>query len=105
MFSGCTSLTEAPELPSTVMKERCYEKMFYGCTSLTNFTIAQGFNCNGLNVSVSTRFSAETLVAMLEALADRTGETAYTLTIGATNLNKLTDEQKAIAIGKNWNLA
>jgi hypothetical protein len=42
---------------------------------------------------------------MLEALADRTGETAYTLTIGATNLNKLTAEQKAIAIGKNWNLA
>jgi len=33
-FSGCTSLTKAPELPATVMVEGCYEKMFEGCKSL-----------------------------------------------------------------------
>jgi hypothetical protein len=79
--------------------------VFYGCSSLTNLTLAQGFNCNGLNVSASTLFTAETIVACLEALADRTGQTAYTITFGTTNLNKLTAEQKAIAINKNWNLA
>jgi hypothetical protein len=42
---------------------------------------------------------------MLEALADRTGQTAKTLTMGATNLAKLTDGQKAIATNKNWTLA
>jgi hypothetical protein len=66
--------------------------------------LEQGFNAN-LNISASTLYSVETLVAMFEALADLTGQTAKTLTIGATNLAKLTDEQKAIAINKNWTLA
>ena len=35
MFSGCTSLTTAPELPATTLAERCYYYMFSGCTSLT----------------------------------------------------------------------
>ena len=35
MFSGCTSLTQAPELPATTLAEYCYDDMFYGCTSLT----------------------------------------------------------------------
>ena len=35
MFSGCTSLTTAPELPATTLEERCYNSMFDGCTSLT----------------------------------------------------------------------
>ena len=35
MFSGCTSLTQAPELPATTLAEFCYAGMFKGCTSLT----------------------------------------------------------------------
>ena len=35
MFSGCTSLTTAPELPATTLAQDCYEHMFAGCTSLT----------------------------------------------------------------------
>ncbi len=35
MFNGCTSLTTAPELPATTLAGNCYERMFYGCTSLT----------------------------------------------------------------------
>ena len=35
MFSGCTSLTTAPELPATTLAEYCYTSMFAGCTSLT----------------------------------------------------------------------
>jgi hypothetical protein len=35
LFSGCTSLTQAPELPATTLAERCYAYMFEGCTSLT----------------------------------------------------------------------
>ena len=42
---------------------------------------------------------------MFEALKDNTGTTAKTLTLGATNLAKLTEEQKQIATDKNWNLA
>ncbi len=35
MFNGCTSLTQAPELPATTLSDGCYAEMFYGCTSLT----------------------------------------------------------------------
>ena len=35
MFCGCTSLTTAPELPATTLEEYCYGSMFSGCTSLT----------------------------------------------------------------------
>jgi hypothetical protein len=35
MFSGCTSLTTAPELPATTLTSYCYSSMFSGCTSLT----------------------------------------------------------------------
>ena len=35
MFSGCTSLTAAPELPATELADYCYSYMFAGCTSLT----------------------------------------------------------------------
>ena len=34
MFSGCTNLTSAPALPSTILAEGCYESMFYGCKDL-----------------------------------------------------------------------
>ena len=35
LFSGCTALTKAPELPATTLRNQCYQQMFYDCTSLT----------------------------------------------------------------------
>jgi hypothetical protein len=35
MFSGCKSLTSAPELPATILADDCYYSMFTQCTSLT----------------------------------------------------------------------
>ena len=34
MFQDCTSLTQAPSLPATILKNKCYFAMFYNCTSL-----------------------------------------------------------------------
>ena len=38
MFRGCTGLTKAPELPATTLAERCYHFMFRGCKGLTSVT-------------------------------------------------------------------
>ena len=35
MFSGCTGLTSAPELPATTLAPSCYRQMFSGCTKLS----------------------------------------------------------------------
>ena len=101
-FYGCTSLSDMT-ISNTVAK--LGKSVFINCSNLTNVTLGSGFNCNGLDLSPSTKYSVDTLVAMLTALADRTGQTAYTLTLGATNLAKLSDAQKAIATDKNWTLA
>ncbi len=34
LFSGCASLTKAPELPATTLTKQCYEGMFSNCTNL-----------------------------------------------------------------------
>ena len=38
MFSGCTSLTSAPELQATTLTPYCYQNMFRACSSLTAVT-------------------------------------------------------------------
>ena len=35
MFFSCISLTQAPDLPATILASDCYNTMFYNCTSLT----------------------------------------------------------------------
>lgn len=101
-FYGCVALTDIT-IPNTVTTISV--GVFTNCSNLTNVTLGSGFNGNGLDLSPSTKYSVDTLVAMLTALADRTGQTAYTLKLGAKNLAKLSDEQKAIATDKNWTLA
>jgi hypothetical protein len=100
--SNCKSL-KTVSLPNTLQSAK--NSPFGGCTALEFVTLEQGFNCDGLNLSSSTLYSVETLVAMLEALEDLTGQKAKTLTIGSANLAKLTEEQIAIATNKNWTLA
>ena len=34
MFNGCTSLTQAPELPANMLADSCYSGMFQGCTNI-----------------------------------------------------------------------
>jgi hypothetical protein len=35
MFTDCTALTAAPNLPATTMADNCYSSMFNGCKALT----------------------------------------------------------------------
>lgn len=42
MFYGCKSLTAPPELPATTLTTDCYSDMFYGCTSLKLSTTQTG---------------------------------------------------------------
>lgn len=101
-FNSCVSLSDVT-LPASL--ETIGSTIFSGCSALENVTFESGFNANGLDLSVSTLYSVNTLVTMLNALANRTGQVPYTLTLGSTNLAKLNNEQIAIATEKNWTLA
>ena len=102
MFWSCANLTTI-SIPSSVTT--IANNAFASCTNLEYVTLANGFNANKLTLSSSTKYSHDTILSWLNALADRTGQTAYTLTMGSTNLAKLTADEIAIATNKNWNLA
>ena len=101
-FQGCTALTTI-NFPASLSE--IADNAFASCTYLENVTLENGFACNGLNLSASTKFSVQTMVAMFNALLDKTGEQACTLKLGSANLEKLSNEQIAIATEKNWTLA
>ena len=47
MFSGCTSLVTAPELPATTLATCCYLNMFGRCTSLTTAPVLPATKLSG----------------------------------------------------------
>lgn len=80
---------------------------FAGATSLENLTIGGVIGKNGFDVSSCKKLTVESLLSILNALQDKstdTSGTSWVITIGSTNLAKLSDEQKQIATDKGWNL-
>ena len=111
ILSKCSSLVEG--FGTCVSLEMIGEYSLSTATKLYNAFA----NCGNLrhihlknipvsfDISASTRFEENDLVEILNNLVDLTGKTSQTLTMGATNLAKLTDAEKAIATNKNWTLA
>ena len=116
---------ETVSLP--VLKELRGSDSFMNCYSLREFTFPNTFislgkatqfpgciNLNTINLITNWRWSLnvkdcplthECIIDMFNKLKDLTGEDSLTLTIGANNLAKVTDEEKLIATNKNWILA
>ena len=99
MFFGCTTLTTIPAFDTS--KVKWMGDMFSGCPNLT--AIHMTGMAADLDISVSTRFTREALVEILNNLGTVTPMNR-TLTMGSTNLAKLTDEDKLIATNKGWAL-
>ena len=122
-FSNCNNLTSIPMIDTSNVTNMGY--VFESCSKLTsvpalntsNVTNMGGtfYHCYNLetihmhgmkvsfDISASTKFTREALVEILNNLATVTA--SRTLTMGSTNLAKLTDADKAIATGKGWKLA
>lgn len=99
MFYGCFGLKDIPQL--NVSNVTNMSGIFTTCYLLTNVRM-YGMKAD-LDIHYSTRYTRESLVEILNNLATVT--TTKTLTMGSTNLAKLTDEDKAIATNKGWTLA
>jgi hypothetical protein len=80
--------------------------MFQELIALTELEIIGTIGKNGFNVN-GLPLTHDSLIGILYALQDKTGDTSGTswvCTLGATNLAKLTDAEKAIATQKGWSL-
>ena len=123
MFQSCSKLTSVPLFDTSNVTNMYY--MFYNCSSLTSIPLLDisnvtsmydmFFGCSrletihminigaDLNIHYSTKFTREALLEIIGNL--KTVTSTKTLTMGATNLAKLTEEDKAIATNKGWTLA
>ena len=100
-FYVCKSLISIPKLD--VSKVIIMDYIFGGCINLE--TIHMINMKVSFNISSSTKFTREALLEIINNCYDLTtlNRTA-TLTMGTTNLAKLSEEDKAIATAKGWTL-
>ena len=100
MFIGCYSLQTIPQLNTSSVTNM--SSMFSSCSYLEFLTMT---NIKlSFSISSSTKFSQETLEALIDNLVDLTGQTAQTFTMGSTNLAKVSQEKKDLATARNWSL-
>jgi hypothetical protein len=101
-FSECSKLVTIRRL---VLNAGCeYMDTFSMCSELMNLNVEGTIGKNGFNVSNSPKLTHDSLMRILNCLEAKT-EGTWTVTLGATNLAKLTDAEKAIATEKGWTLA
>lgn len=101
MFEGCSSLTSIPEMMASNVTNAT--DMLHRCTNLTDLGGFVGLKCT-LNLSYCPKLTHDSLMAVIDKAADVTASPA-TLILGANNIAKLTDAEKAIATSKGWTLA
>lgn len=130
MFYKCQGLTEVPSLDTSGgtdfnrMFSNCsilktiggidisnatdVTDMFYNVTWLENVTFNGVIKIEGLVFYYHDKLTHDSLMSIINALYDWAAEgstSTYKLTLGSTNLAKLTDAEKAIATEKGWTLA
>lgn len=93
MFHGCRML-------SSCIGNRTIDDVI-----LNNITCLQGMKYGTAGFVEAINLDRASLRAVINGLADLTGQTAQTLTLGAKLIAKLTEEDIAIATNKNWTIA
>lgn len=129
MFYSCKNLVEIPAFDTsngTNFSSFCYScdnletvgginitnatnisGMFNYSTKLTNITFDGVIKLTGLYFAQHTLLTHDSLMSAINALYDYASEGTtgtFKLTLGSTNLAKLTDAEKAIATQKGWTL-
>lgn len=105
IFQDCVSLKRIPSLTFENLS-RFAATCFRNCKALEEMNVYGEINVTGMDVSASTKLTHDSLMSIINALKDYSTEGGtYKVTLGATNLAKLSDTEKAIATNKGWELA
>ncbi len=103
MFYNCRKLESIDEFYPSVNTK--FSGTFSTCYGLTKIIFMSEIAVDGLAISHCSKINKESLMSILNQLKDYTGTgTTKTVTLGTTNLAKLTDAEKAIATQKGWTL-
>ena len=117
-FSNCNTLTNTfnhsysgrtTNVTLKVSEKTKFSGTFnYGQTSYVTFTDDSVIGQNGLNLTRWEAMQHDNLMSVINALKDYSEDTSGTqwvVTLGTTNLEKLSETEKAIATEKGWTLA
>ena len=98
-WASCSSLTDFAQVDLSAGT-----KFQYAWTKCSSLTTLGGFGSikENFDLSYSTKLTVESIMNVINQAATVTGKR---MTLGSTNLAKLTDEQKAVATNKGWTLA
>ena len=99
---GNTPLATSLDLSNIALAEGCqiYQYTFFRCNVADIYPFTNiNANCHLSQIALSQ----EVLLRFINNLVEVT--TSPTLTLGATNLAKLTEDQIAIAVNKGWNIS
>ena len=99
MFASCTNLTSVPALDTS--KGTDFNGMFYSCNKLTSIGI-YGFT-SSIDIT-TTALEHDAIVAFLNQ-AGTAYNSSQKITMGSAKLALLSEEEKAIATNKGWQLA
>lgn len=108
MFNGCSSLQSIPLLDCGKITNM---GTIFGWNNITTLTDLGGFK--DLKISITSNFldkapnlTTDSLMNVINNVYDLTanGLSGQSLKFGSTNLNKLTEEQIAVATAKGWTL-
>ena len=105
-FYVATGLREIEKF--TVSPTCNVDMAFFRCDALRKLTLGNVIGGNGWNFSWAPMLEHETLLHILGKLEDKSADTSGTewkLTLGSSNMTKLTEDEKNIAYKKGWLLA
>ena len=102
MLAGCDKLVRVPLL--NFSKAEQLRNMLLGCSELTDLGGFSNLSVS-LDLSSSRKLSVDSLMNVINQTADLSETGGATLTLGTTNVAKLTEDQIAVATIKGWTIA
>ena len=106
LFASSNALVTIDKL--ILSENNKFYNLFYQCTALENVIVEGVIGQNGFSVIHSTKLTHDSLMSIINALKDYSADTSgttWTVTLGSTNMAKLTEEELQIAYDKGWNVA
>lgn len=102
LFSNCTNLKTVPCIKSNATTS--FSSTFVNCGALESITFEGVIGKSGISFAQSPLLTHDSLMSIINALEPKTSGT-FKITLGATNLAKLTDEEKLMITNKGWQVA
>lgn len=104
MFCDCEKLVEI-DADLDITDSADVSRMFNMCVALEKVRFVPGAIKKSISFVFSNKLNEDSMQSIIDGLADLTGGTAQTLTLGGTSGNNLTQSQKDAISAKNWTLA